>query len=199
MRIGPPVEHPIARANRRELAALQNGIEHRRGRAERLIEIQRFPETDDVLDALSRREMLRIQPAQTFARVGQVVGRVADTKTLEVRPRGHEIGAVAAAGHQARELRGIHRRLELPLVVEHARAAERIVGGRRRNRRRAHQRHDERHQNQTVHAGMVAYWHSPANILRFNNLASSARRFGTMPFDDRAEDRSAGRAPHLAP
>ena len=74
-RARPPVEHALARLAGQRVAALQHRVEHRRRGAERAVEVQRLAEADDVLRALARAELLRIEPAEPIARVGEIVGR----------------------------------------------------------------------------------------------------------------------------
>ncbi len=126
-RVRPPVEHALARVERQQILSEQHRIENRRRRPERAVEIQRLADADDVFEPFVRVEALRIDPPQPIAGIGQIVGRRACAKPLEVSAGRDEIGGVGASGSQPRLLGRVDRRFVLMLVIEEARPRERVV------------------------------------------------------------------------
>ena len=74
-RAGPPVEHALARIIGKVTAGHQHRFEHRRGGSRGALEVQRLSQTNDELDAFSRRKFVRADAAQAFARMDQIIGR----------------------------------------------------------------------------------------------------------------------------
>src|SRR6187549_1925737 len=83
-RVGPPVEHPLARAHAYAVRVFQDRFEHNRRRTVRLVEVQRDAEAGDEFEAFRRAELRGVDPAQTFARAQQVGGLSALAKLLQV-------------------------------------------------------------------------------------------------------------------
>src|SRR5262249_57619915 len=78
----PPVEHAFARLWIELVPSGQHRLEHVGGSPRRLVEVQRFAETDDELDALERPETLGIDSPETLAGVRHIPRRAPLTLPL---------------------------------------------------------------------------------------------------------------------